>query len=74
MRNAIDLAIELSGEHLSNPNTGYTTVKILILKEKNGRPLYQESLKESLNKDIKIKFEEGCAVVRCSMLEHLLSS
>jgi len=66
---AINQAKEISKEHLSNPKTGYTAVKVLILKDEKGRPLCQESL----NKNPKIIFEEGCALVKSSTLEHLLN-
>lgn len=66
--NALGLAIKHAKYGLSNPETNYITVKLLTLKDENNDNLNQESL----NKDSKIEFEEGCVIVKCSMLEHIL--
>ena len=67
-KNALDLAIKHAKYGLSNPETNYITIKLLTLKDENNNILNQESL----NKDSKINFEECCAIVKCSMLEHIL--
>ena len=65
---ALGLAINHARYGLSNPETNYTTVKLLTLKDKDNNNLNQKSL----NKNPEINFEENYAIVRCSMLEHIL--
>jgi len=68
MAAALKIAKDYSQNHLSNPNTDYTTVALLSLTDSQGNKLEQISLVE---KD-KTEFSNGCAVVKCSTLEHLL--
>lgn len=68
MLKAVGQAVYLSREHLSNPKTDRTTVKILALLDSDGGRLSQEEL----GRDLGVKVEEGCAVVSCTMLEHFL--
>ena len=55
-QNAISLATKFADDYLSNPDTGLTTVRLLSLSGAEG----------------KISFDESKAVVKRSMLEHLL--
>lgn len=66
---ALKIAARSAKDHLSNPKTGYTTVKILSLMDKDDNIVSQEPLLERV-KDL--EFENGCAVVKCSMEMHLL--
>jgi len=66
---AIRLAREYSQDYLSNPKTDYTTVKLLSLVNSYGRWVKQQAL----IKNPEVEFEDGCAVLKCSMLEHLLN-
>ena len=66
---ALRLAREFSGDYLSDPETDLTTVKLLILKGRNGNALSQQPLNE--NSDVEL--ESGCVIVKCSMLEHVLA-
>ncbi|MEK6872722.1 MAG: hypothetical protein AABW90_01785 [Nanoarchaeota archaeon] len=69
MGKAIERARYFSQEHLSNPETGYTTVKLLSLRDNDGRLLDQVDLNNNPN----INFEKRQAIIKCSMLEHVLS-
>ena len=68
MKKAINRAAYFSNEYLSNPDSNLTTVKLLCLKDPKGEHVNQLSL----NKDSRIEFEQGCAVIKCSSLEHML--
>ncbi|MBI2449877.1 hypothetical protein HYV49_06320 [Candidatus Pacearchaeota archaeon] len=67
--NALIIAARFAREHLSNPETGYTTVKILRISDEGSNVVPQEPLLERIKG---LEFENGCAVVRCSTEEHLL--
>jgi len=68
MEKAVNIAIEISMGGLSNPNTGYTTVKLLSLFDSDNKELSQRSLV----KNPKIKFEDDCVIIKCSSLAHIL--
>ena len=54
--NAMDLAKRFAQDYLSNPETGFTTVKLLSLENSDGPVL----------------FDASKSVVKVSMLEHLV--
>jgi len=56
-QNAMNLAGEFADDHLSNPDTGFTTVQLLSLNGPDGA----------------VSFDASKAVVKRSMLEHLLA-
>ena len=64
---ALKMAREYSKDHLSNPNTEETAVTLMYVAEK-GRVLDQATLVDKT----KVELSNGCAVVKCSTLEHLL--
>ena len=68
MAAALKMAKDYSQDHLSNPNTNYTTVTLLSLADAPGSKLEQELLAGKGEAE----FLNGCAVVKCSSLEHLL--
>jgi hypothetical protein len=68
MAAALKMAKDYSQDHLSNPNTDYTTVALLSLTDSQGKKLDQLAL---VGKG-EAEFSNGCAVVKCSSLEHLL--
>ena len=57
-QSAMTLAEEFADNHLSNPETGLTTVQLLSLRGPDGA----------------VSFDASKAVVELSMLEHLLST
>ena len=56
-QNAMDMAGKFADDHLSNPETGLTTVQLLSLNGSDGA----------------VSFDASKSVVKRSMLEHLLA-
>ena len=67
MSKAVERARVFAMDYLSNPETEMTTVCLLSLKDFSGNKLQQRTLID------KIDFNENDnAVIKCSMLEHIL--
>lgn len=74
---AIDHAINLSREHLSNPDKQYTKVTILNIKDSKGNSLnpkkiLPESLLKILNGISSFGWDGNKMTIKCSTLEHLV--
>ena len=68
LKGAYKIAVYLSRDHLSNPDTNFTTVLLESLIDSTGRIITQELLISEFPKQQK----EGKLFIQCSMLEHLL--
>jgi len=67
-KGAYQIATHHARDHLSNPNTDFTTVTLKSLRDSTGKLIPQEPLASKLG----ILLREGQIFVQCSLLEHLL--
>ena len=67
--NALRIAARFARDYLSNPDTGYTAVEIVSIRDRDGNIVSQEPLLEKIRG---LEFKKGCAVIKCSIEEHLL--
>ena len=86
MVKALRLAGSFAVDYLSNPDTGYTTVMLSSLKDRNNRELSQENLidGDTIEFDVDldsgkkrnctagVRFKEGKAIVKCDSLDKIL--
>ncbi len=65
---AAELGRKHAEDHLSDPESGLTIVRLLRLQDSEGKVFSQKPL----NSDPGVEFEGDLAIFKCSMLEHLL--